>query len=122
MAKKFRRRIKMILLAIVCLFVVYYTYIIIATHHIMVDIKKIENGYENNNPAYERFESEDEGEVYEIKRYFTWCWGNRGAIWITFKYSYLEDGKMIAKGRNYTKLIIEKREGKWKAVRTEWAP
>lgn len=108
--KKIGRKIILVILLTLLMF--YSICILASTHHIMVDLKQIENGYKINNSAYEWFESTDIWKIDNIKRYFTWCWGDKGAIWITCTYSLIEDGKIEDTGRDFTKLIIEKKERK----------
>lgn len=44
MIKKIGRKIKMIIIILLVFLVLYYSYILIATHHIMADLKQIGNG------------------------------------------------------------------------------
>ena len=122
---------RMIIITLILFFflITYYLYIVIDTHNIMVKLKKIENGeivydFESKNPLA-RFGRENGSiqvdvasvtRTYGIRRYFTWCWGRKGQIWLTCvdKIEW-EDGR-ICEGRDWCSLKIEKINGTWEVV------
>lgn len=123
------KKIKLSMLGIICLIIVYYIYIVIDTHNIMVTLKKIEKGeiiydFFSSDPLA-RFgrergpvevEIKSEYKTYKIKRYFTWCWGKHGCIWLTcVDRREWEDGRVI-ETIDRCSLKIEKENGEWKVI------
>ena len=113
--------IKMMISGIV-MFLVYYIYIVVDTHSIMQDIKQVAAGNEIDNKVYEKFTPKRTTIKNITKRYFTWCWGNKGEIWITYELTtFFSEGEKIV-SRDYCSVIIEKREGQWEAIKVKYKP
>ncbi len=125
-----RKVLKLSILGLICLFIVYYFYIVIDTHNIMVTLKKIEKGeivydYFSKDPLARfgrgrgplRVEVRSTRKTYKIKRYFTWCWGKQGRIWLTcVDRREWEDGR-VYEARDCCSLKIEKVNGEWKVIK-----
>ncbi len=115
-----RRGVKQMIFGICVLFLLYYLFIIADTHPVMKELEEIEVGekiYEIDENILSVF-SYHEGykyKVVDIRRYFTWCWNNKGKIWITNKVIPWNGGT-IEPSREYQILKIEKIKGKWEVV------
>lgn len=121
--------IKLSILGLVSFIIVYYFYIVIDTHNIMATLKRIEKkeivyDFFSKDPLA-RFgrergpvevEVKSEYKTYKIKRYFTWCWGKKGRIWLTcVDRREWEDGR-VSERRDWCSLKIEKVNGEWKVI------
>jgi len=113
--------IKIGILGIV-IFLMYYTLIVFDTRNIMRDIKQAKVGNEVKYEIYEKFAPKRTTVKHKTKRYFTWCWGNKGEIWLTYESTtVLPEGKKMV-SRDYCSLLIEKREGRWEAIKVKYEP
>ena len=112
--------IKMMISGIV-MFLLYYIYIVFDTRNIMLDIKQVAAGGEIDNPVYNRFEPFHISTSQKIRRYFTWCWGSHGEIWLGYeRITQFTDGTAISK--DYCSVVIEKKNGRWEAIKIRYEP
>ena len=119
--KKVKGMITKIVITGIVLFLVYYVYIVVDTQNVMQDIKQAATGGEIDNPVYNSFEPFHNTTSQKIRRYFTWCWGSQGEIWLGYEI-ITKFPDRIAKNGEYCSVIIEKREGKWEATKVKFVP
>lgn len=111
-----RSLIKYIILLSIILLGSYYIYIINDTREIMSEFRKVindEDGLCNvNNDKLLVFRQREDSKVVSIFRYFTWCYKDKGKIWLYRKEEHIVDGK-IYKVPDYFSVSIVKKDGEW---------
>lgn len=132
MVKKISVIAKRVFLTVFALVFLYYVTMVIDTREVMMELKRIENGEISfawdseeplarfsNEPLPRTFpiEMESKHSTYNIRRYFTWCFREKGRIWGTcIDRIEWADGKMH-EAKDWYSLVIEKENGKWKVVK-----
>lgn len=111
-----RRLIKYIIFLCIILLGSYYAYIIYDTREIMNEFRKVindEDGLCNvNNDKLLVFRPREDGKVVSLFRYFTWCYKDKGKIWLYKKEEHIVDKKLY-KVPDYFSVNIEKKDGEW---------
>ena len=123
MKRKIKRVILGCLCAVISIFILYTGVCILTTHSVMQKAERVIMGEEtitDTSSAWYRLglhkkylpdETDAQGKVYRI---FTWCGPNKGFIYIWYSVKYLDNsGNILHEKRDYCKLRIEKRDGKW---------
>lgn len=100
--------------------IVYLLYCVVETRSVMMEIRNVEKGKQVNerDPLY-AFAPKKGFKIINVKRYFTWCWGNTGRIWISMQYEIEYDKEIVP---DYCELAIRKENGKWKAIKYIYTP
>lgn len=117
-----RKIAQVLALILFVFFIVYYLFIVIDTHSIMRKIKSIEKGdiyYEKSNTdplSVFCYHEGDLSKAVHFRRVYTWCWNEKGKIWITNDIVPWNGGT-IEKSRDQHILEIEKIDGKWQVIK-----
>lgn len=113
--------VKQVVFSICGLFLLYYFFIIVDTHSVMKELKDIEEGkrvYEigENDLSVFCYHEGDLSKAVHFRRVYTWCWNEKGKIWITNDIVPWNGG-VIEKSRDQHILEIEKIDGKWQVIK-----
>lgn len=121
-----KKRGKKIIVFVLIIIFIYYTYVLIATNGVMKKAKEVATGevtVESGTP-YARFRPLGEN-IYtcNVTRYFAYCGMEKGKIYVTCVNVVKNDDDTESKGRDWFVILIEKKEdGTWEAVGTVGKP
>lgn len=111
-----RRFIKYIILFIIILLGSYYAYIIYDTREVMDEFREVindEDGLCNvSNDKLLVFRPRENDKIVSLFRYFTWCYKDKGKIWLYKKREHIVDEKLYSVP-DYFSINIAKKDGKW---------
>ncbi len=121
-----KKRGKKIIVFVLIIIFIYYTYVLIATNGVMKKAKDVaawKVTVESGTP-YARFRPLGENiYICNVTRYFAYCGMEKGKIYVTCVNVVNNDDDTESKGRDWFVILIEKKEdGTWEAVGTVGKP
>lgn len=96
----------------------YYMYCVVDTRPIMKEMQDVNNGKQvSEDDPLSVFQQNETYQVVNIKRNFTFCLGKKGCIWVSMQYKIIDSKGEIVIVNDSCKLIIQKKQGKWKVIK-----
>ena len=112
-----RKYLRKFFIILILIFLSYYMFIIYDTREIMDEFRTVisdDNGaFDLKNQKLFKFRPHKNYKNVLVARYFTWCYKDKGKIWVYIKGERTESDGEISEVPDYFSMNIEKKDGEW---------
>lgn len=121
-----RKYLRKFFILLIIIFLGYYLFIIYDTREIMnefrIAISDDDGTYDLKNEKLYMFRPHKNYKNVTVARYFTWCYKDKGKIWVYIKGEHTESDGEITEVPDYFSMSIEKKNGEWFVTRVNIIP
>lgn len=112
-----RKYLRKFFILLIIIFLSYYMFIIYDTREIMNEFRMVisddDGAYDLKNEKLSVFRPQKSYKNVTVARYFTWCYKEKGKIWIYIKGELTKSDGEISEVPDYFSMNIEKKDGEW---------